>query len=150
MSIVVETDLEQLLELQTSCYLEEAILYNDFTIPPVTQTLASIKLDFRKEVFLKIEFDRNIIGSVRGYVESNTCKIGRLLVHKDFRNQGLGKALMNGIESHFNSPNRFELFTGFKSTKNILLYKKLGYSEYKKQYIHEELSLVFLEKINTQ
>ena len=57
---------------------------------------------------------------------------------------------MNGIESHFNSPNRFELFTGFKSTKNILLYKKLGYSEYKKQYIHEELSLVFLEKINTQ
>ncbi|WP_299250059.1 GNAT family N-acetyltransferase [uncultured Cytophaga sp.] len=136
-SIAVESDLEQLLELQKACYLEEAILYNDFTITPLTQTFASIQLDFQKEVFFKMEFDGKIIGSVRGHVESDTCIIGKLFVHKEFQNQGLGKILMKSIEAHFEKTKRFELFTGYKSEKNLLLYKKLGYSEYKQQYVHK-------------
>lgn len=46
-------DLKSILELQKACYLEEAELYNNFSIPPLTQTMESIELDFENEKFLK-------------------------------------------------------------------------------------------------
>ncbi len=142
-------DLKQILELQRTCYLEEAKLYHDFKIPPLTQTLDSIKFDYQNEQFLKIEFEGNIIGSVKGYLEKDTCKIGRLIVDPNYRNNGLGKQLMQEIESQFKSAQRFELFTGHKSVKNLSLYNKLGYSEFQKRRINKKLELIFLEKKNT-
>ena len=146
-SIAKKKDLKAILELQKACYIEEAELYDDFSIPPLTQTIESIELDYKKEKILKVESDGKIIGSVRGFLESNTCKIGRLIVDKKFRNQGLGKQLMNQIESEFDNVNRFELFTGHKSIRNLSLYNKLGYSEFRKQRINKNLELVFLEKM---
>jgi len=143
-------DLESILKLQKDCYVEEATLYNDFEIPPLTQTLESIKEDYKKETFLKIEFENKIIGSVRGNLDGNTCKIGRLIVDNNFRNQGLGKRLMFEIEYKFHSAERFELFTGHKSDRNLALYNKLGYSEFQRKRINEELELIFLEKRNSQ
>jgi hypothetical protein len=37
--------------------------YNDFTLPPLTQTLEEIQADFQKMVFLKAVIDDKIIGS---------------------------------------------------------------------------------------
>ncbi|WP_299213621.1 GNAT family N-acetyltransferase [uncultured Aquimarina sp.] len=145
-STAEKKDLKAILELQKSCYVEEAELYDDFSIPPLTQTLESIELDYEKEKILKVEFDGKIIGSVRAFLESNTCKIGRLIVDKDFRNKGLGKQLMNQIENEFDNANRFELFTGHKSVRNLSLYNRLGYTEFRKQRINEKLELIFLEK----
>ncbi|MCX2679953.1 GNAT family N-acetyltransferase [Galbibacter sp. EGI 63066] len=136
------------MELQKSCYLDEAEIYNDFEIPPLTQTLESIERDFEKETFLKIETENRIIGSVRGHVDQDTCKIGRLVVNKNFRNQGLGAKLMQAIESKFDFVKRFELFTGHKSDKNLFLYNKLGYTEFQRQRINEKIEFVFLEKVN--
>lgn len=147
-SIAQKADLRAILELQKICYLEEAMLYNDFSIPPLTQTLESIILDFEKEKFLKVECDGKIIGSVRGCLAFDTCKIGRLIVAKEFRNQGLGKKLMTHIEKQFKKVNRFELFTGHKSERNLSLYNKIGYSEFRRQKINEKLELIFLEKHN--
>ncbi|WP_299249885.1 GNAT family N-acetyltransferase [uncultured Aquimarina sp.] len=145
-STAEKKDLKAILELQKSCYVEEAELYDDFSIPPLTQTLESIELDYEKEKVLKVEFDGKIIGSVRAFLESNTCKIGRLIVDKNFRNKGLGKQLMNQIENEFDNANRFELFTGHKSVRNLSLYNRLGYTEFRKQRINEKLELIFLEK----
>ncbi|MBG6133750.1 ribosomal protein S18 acetylase RimI-like enzyme [Aquimarina sp. EL_43] len=149
-SLAEKKDLKSILELQKACYLEEAELYNDFSIPPLTQTLASIELDFENEKILKIESDGEVIGSVRGSLDSDTCKIGRLIVKKEFRKQGLGTRLMNQIESQFKAAKRFELFTGHKSDRNLILYTKLGYSEFRKQRINKKLELIFLEKNNTK
>ncbi|MEQ8474051.1 MAG: GNAT family N-acetyltransferase [Marinoscillum sp.] len=140
-------DLKSILDLQKACYQEEAELYNDFSIPPMTQTLESIEHDFENEVFLKVEAIGKIIGSVRGYLDTDTCKIGRLIVDHNFRNNGLGTKLMEAIESQFQAANRFELFTGHKSERNLALYKKLGYFELRKQRVNEHLELVFLEKL---
>jgi hypothetical protein len=41
---------------------------------------------------------------------------------------------------------RYELFTGHKSKRNLYLYKKLGYCEFRREKVSENLSLVFLEK----
>ncbi|MBX2840200.1 MAG: GNAT family N-acetyltransferase [Flammeovirgaceae bacterium] len=148
--IAEKEDLESILELQKTCYFEEAELYDDFSIPPLIQTLESIELDFENEKFLKVESNGQIVGSVRGSFDSHTCKIGRLIVKKEFRNQGLGTKLMKRIESQFDDVKRFELFTGHKSEKNLSLYVKLGYSEFHKKRINEKLELIFLEKNNNR
>ena len=142
------SDLKEILDLQKACYQEEAELYNDFTIPPLTQTIESIEEDFQKETFFKIEDRDRIIGSIRISVEGETGKIGRLIVDKNYRNQGLGKQLMNEVESRFSTLKRFELFTGSKSEPNLYLYKKLDYKEFDRKKINDNLELVFLEKDN--
>ncbi len=107
-----------------------------------------IKEDFSFQTFLKIILNRKIIGSVRAYKKKDTCYIGRLIVHPNFRNQGIGTKLLKEIEAKFNDIKRFELFTGYKSEKNVYLYQKLGYRPFKKELINENLQIVYLEKEN--
>ncbi|MDO1512257.1 hypothetical protein Q2T41_06270 [Maribacter confluentis] len=66
-SIAEKKALKAILELQKSCYVEEAELYNDYSIPQLTQNLESIELDYVNEKILKVECDVKIVGSVRGF-----------------------------------------------------------------------------------
>ena len=143
---VNEEDLQEILELQKLSFQIQGEIYNDFTIPPLIQTLDEMKNDLLQQVFLKTERDDKIIGSVRGYRMDDTCYIGRLIVHPDFQNQGIGTVLMNQIENRFSNISRFEIFTGYKSDKNLYLYKKLGYKIFKKEVMDDNLTLVYLEK----
>lgn len=93
--------------------------------------------------------DKKIIGSVRAVlIDPKTCYIGRLNVNPDFQNQGIGTKLMKEIEHIFKEYERFELITGHKSSKNIRLYEKLSYKIFKTEKLTENLSLVYLKKIN--
>lgn len=139
-------DAEVILELQKLAYQSEAQLYNDFGIPPLTQTLEELRSDFAHAVFLKVEIEGEIIGSVKGHQEGSTCFIERLIVHPDFQGQGIGTALMKEIESCFEQAQRFELFTGHKSERNIHLYERLGYKTFKREEINQNLSFVFMQK----
>jgi hypothetical protein len=40
----------------------------------------------------------------------------------------------------------FELFTSNKSEKNIMLYSRNGYKEFKRKKVSENLELIYLEK----
>ena len=139
-------DAQEILDLQKLAYQSEAAIYNDYTIPPLTQTLEKIEADFEKQVFLKATIEGRIVGSVRGYVNEETCFIGRLIVHPDFQNRGIGTRLLNEIEQTFSQAKRFELFTGNKSERNLYLYQKQGYRPFKTEMITEDLGFVFLEK----
>ena len=46
---------------------------------------------------------------------------------------------MNAIEQHFKIADRYELFTGHKSARNLYLYQKLGYREFKRISVNETL-----------
>lgn len=62
-----EADLEAILELQRLAYQGEARLLNDFSIPPLMQTLEEMKEEFRSGIFLKaVDEKGKIVGSVRG------------------------------------------------------------------------------------
>ncbi len=140
------SDAEELLALQKLAYRSEAEIYNDFGIPPLIQTLESLEEDFKNQLFLKAVLGGRIIGSVRAYSKEGTCYIGRLIVHPDFQNRGIGTRLMNDIERIFNGCKRFELFTGDKSERNLRLYQKLGYRIFKTSKITNQTNIVSLEK----
>jgi len=140
------SDAEEILVLQKLAYRSEAEIYNDFNIPPLVQALESIENDFENLYFLKTVMNGKIIGSVRAYTKEGTCYIGRLIVHPDFQNRGIGTDLMNEIERIINTCRRFELFTGDKSERNLYFYQKLGYKIFKKAKITDQTMIVYLEK----
>ena len=139
-------DAREILDLQKLAYQSEAEIYHDDTIPPLTQTLKEITTDFRNQVFIKASVDGRIVGSVRGQLKQGTCSIGRLIVHPDFQNQGIGIRLMDEVEKYFPEAGRFELFTGHRSERNKYLYRKLGYQVFRRQPVNSDLTLLYLEK----
>jgi GNAT superfamily N-acetyltransferase len=76
-----------------------------------------------------------------------TCLVGRLIVHPNLQNQGIGTKLLKAIESHFSGARRFELFTGYRSERNIHLYEKNGYREFRREQASPNIIIVFMEKI---
>lgn len=140
-------DAADILALQKLAYQSEAELYDDFTIPPLTQTLDEITAEFGRRVFLKAAGGRKIIGSVQGFQVGGTCYVGRLIVHPERQGEGVGTRLMAAIEAAFADVERFELFTGHKSVANIRLYKRFGYRVFRTEAVTPALSLVFMEKL---
>jgi GNAT superfamily N-acetyltransferase len=139
-------DAEEILALQKLAYQSEAAIYQDYTIPPLTQTLVEIKAELLSRHFLKAVAEGRIVGSVRAYFEQGTCCIGRLIVHPAYQNRGLGTKLMGEIEACFPDAQRYELFTGHRSVRNLYLYQKLGYRPARTEKVSEKLTMVFLEK----
>ncbi|MBU0462765.1 MAG: GNAT family N-acetyltransferase [Proteobacteria bacterium] len=116
-------------------------------IPPLHQTMDEILSEFKNQIFLKIEIDNRIIGSVRICLVRGTCHIGKLIVRPNHQNIGIGKILLHAAEKQFPNAKRYELFTGQKSKKPLHIQKR-GYRVFKNKKVSEKLSLVFLEKLN--
>ncbi len=144
----LKDDLPEILALQKSAYLAQAKIYNNHSIPPLTRTLDDLKNDFPNHVILKAVINKKIIGSVRAREKDGTCCIGRLMVLPVFQNKGIGKKLMNEIEKAFKDVKQYELFTGYKSKKNIYLYKKLGYKIFKTEISSNKIKLIYFKKSN--
>ena len=53
--------------------------------------------------------------------------------------------MLNEIEAYF-PQRRYELFTSTRSINNIRLYGKMGYKEFKREALSEELIFVYMEK----
>jgi len=139
-------DAQEILDLQKLSYQSEAALYNDYSIPPLTQSLSQMQNYLQQQVVLKATANKTIVGSVRWYLHDGTCYISRLIVHPEFRNRGIGTRLMNTIEQHFSEAHRYELFTGTRSERNLYLYQKLGYVAFRTEQQTDKVTIVFLEK----
>lgn len=139
------SDAAEILSLQYLAYQSEAQIYQDDQIEPLVQTLDDLKEQMNHQLVLIAVQDQRILGSVRACTEGGTCYIGKLIVHPDSQGQGIGQRLMAEIEQ-LCSAERYELFTGSKSLRNIRLYQKLGYRIFHEKKINEQLSLVFMEK----
>ena len=140
-------DLPSILELQKLAYQSEAELVSDWSIPPLTQTLDGIKDDFNNGTILKFVDHGEIVGSVRVRFSKNTLHIGRLIVAPPRQGQGIGTALLKAAERLYPLA-RYELFTSDRSEKNLSMYVKNGYKEFKREPLNDNVSLVFLEKFD--
>lgn len=143
------SDAENILGLQLLCYQSEARLYDDYEIPPLTQSLGDLLHEYDTHLILAAYLQGEVIGSVRGHLEDETCHIGRLIVHPRLRRRGLGARLMREIEDRFVTANRYEIFTGHLSEDNLRLYHRLGYSELRREAVSPRLWMIYLEKPRT-
>lgn len=144
-------DAPEILALQKLSYLSEAKIYDDYDIPPLTQTLGELKADFERKCILKAIQDEHIVGSVNGFSKDDSCFIGRLMVHPEYQGRGIGSMLMEAIENRFADVSSWELFTGELSVRNIRLYERLGYSVIRmERFEGSRFSIVIMIKIKSQ
>jgi ribosomal protein S18 acetylase RimI-like enzyme len=140
---------EQILKLQRLCYRTEAALYDDWALPPLTQTLRELLEQYDDHTILAAWLGQVVVGSVRARLEDGTCHVGRLVVHPRLQGRGLGTRLMREIEASFPEAERYELFTGHLSEGNLRFYRTLGYEEFREEVISRTLRLVYLDKPGT-
>jgi ribosomal protein S18 acetylase RimI-like enzyme len=141
------SDAAEILELQKRAYQSEAVLYDDWSIPPLTQSLDEIKNEFGSMTFLKACTADRLIGSVRASIHDGTCSIGRLIVHPEYQHKGTGSRLMAAMEKEFPAAQRFELFTGSRSEGNIRFYERLGYRVFRTERSSPRVEIIFMEKL---
>ncbi|MEV7089136.1 GNAT family N-acetyltransferase [Streptomyces sp. NPDC093085] len=143
-------DAEQILKLQYLCYQNEAELYGDYTIEPLTQTLDGLRAELAAGHGLVARLGDEVVASVRGSVDADgTARIAKLIVHPRLRRHGLGGRLLDAIEVHFAAEpaaRRFQLFTGHRSEGNLRLYRSRGYAPVATEQVGPKLRLVTLEK----
>jgi len=99
-------------------------------LPPVAEELRHLEDLWDKGMVFLVAVDSldEVVGTVRGELTGGTVHVGRLAVLSEYRQRGIGTALMNGLEALFPQAERFELFTGAEASVPIHLYEKLGYS----------------------
>ena len=148
-AVVAEQDLDQILQLQKRAFHGQALIYNDFSLPPLTQTIDDLKKEFRDKTIYKVEQDGKIIASIRCFRKNNILYIEKLIVDPDCQNKGIGTSIMREVEAKYSHiVNRFALFTGDKSVRNIHLYTKLGYRELRQEPTSRGFKLIYMEKNN--
>jgi len=125
--MVRKEDLPEILELQRLAFFENSLRYgNDPNMPPLPQTLDELTKESEGQIFIKAIIDGAIVGTARGRMDGDICRISKMMVHPDHQNKGIGHLLMNAIEGEFDAW-VFELRTGHLDDKNISLYEKMGY-----------------------
>ena len=145
--VATKQDLEQILQLQKRAFHGQALIYNDFSLPPLAQTIDDLRKESREKAIYKLEQDGKIIASIRCCIKDDILYIEKLIVDPDFQNRGIGTKIMTDIEKRYSSSvKRYSLFTGDKSARNIHLYKKLGYREIRQEATKRDFKLIYMEK----
>lgn len=142
-----EEDLPEILALQRLAFRSEADLLGCGTIPPMVQSLPDLVREFGEGTVLKAVSDESVLaGSVRGFRDGETLRIGKLMVHPGFQGRGLGRRLLAAMEEECPSC-RYELFTSVASNRNLELYRSMGYEPFRETDLMPGVRLVYLAKM---
>ena len=139
-------DAGEILALQKLSYESEALLYEDWSLPPLTQTIDSLRSEITNSVVYVARTAVRLDGSVRARLEGGICRVGRLIVRPELQGRGIGTLLLRTIEGAFPHAGTFELFTGSRSASNLRLCERLGYRRCREQVMSPALTLVYLRK----
>jgi ribosomal protein S18 acetylase RimI-like enzyme len=138
-------DADVILKIQKAAFLGQAEIYNS-QLPPLTQSLESIRSEFDTKTFLKVILEGKIVASVRFDINDGYVNIDRIVVEPEYQGRGIGKAMLEAVESRVPDAVAYQLFTGSKSKRNINLYKRVGYEIVRSEVTDQGIELLYMEK----
>lgn len=134
---------EKLLEIQMPAYKVEAEIIGYDDIPPLKDTVNTLKQC--EETFFGYYINEELCAAISVKVIDNEVDIHRLIVHPDHFRKGIAQKLLTFIERQFDK-RIIKVATGSKNKPAITLYKKNGFRITKEVQVNEHLSLTYFEK----
>jgi GNAT superfamily N-acetyltransferase len=140
-------DAGELCDRQARAFGQVAALYGKAVLP-AADTPEDVLRAIGEHVVLKAVLNGRIVGGVRGQRDtSGLGRVGRLFVSPGLRGRGLGSRLVYEVERAMSERERFELFTGSRSAKNLRLYRRLGYLPVRREPCGD-YELIYMHKRN--
>lgn len=136
---------ESVLELQKESYKVEAEIMNFYDIPPLKDTISSLKEC--DEIFYGYYINNILAGIISYKIIENVLDIHRVAIHPSFFRMGIAGKLISFIEEIDNSTSKVVVCTGKKNLPAVNLYLKNGYQKVKDIEICEGIYLTKFEKI---
>lgn len=141
-----ESDILELYRLQLLTFESEAEMIGCRLIPALMESEADYRGTFNQwHTYKMVDDAGKIIGGIRYQYDAGVVEVGRLMVHPDYRQQGLARKLLGFVDEQC-SQDRRVLYTCTKSWINIKLYTKMGYKAVREIQDDTELSFVYMEK----
>ena len=140
-------DAPALLAMQRIAFEPEAQACHERDIPPLQETVDSVREHIRTAVVLKAVDGDRLLGAIRGIVTGDTCLIRALAVDPQAQGRGLGARLLRAIEDAHPQVARFELTTNMIMPRNLRFYLSHGYGLVEQIQHSPRIRLAFLRKI---
>lgn len=140
----VETT-KQVLEVQIASYEIEAQIINFYKIPPLKDTIDTLKQC--DEIFYGYYINDILAGIISFKIIESTLDIYRVAVHPRFFRMGIAGKLVNFVENLQNNINKIVVCTGRDNLPAVSLYLKKGFQKIKDIEISKDIYLTQLEKI---
>ena len=140
-----ESDVLDLYRLQLLTFESEAEMIGCRLIPALMESEADYSGTFNQwHTYKMVDDAGKIIGGIRYQYDDGVVEVGRLMVHPDYRQQGLARKLLGFVDEQC-SQDRRVLYTCTKSWINIKLYTKKGYKAVREIQDDTGLSFVYIE-----
>ncbi len=133
------------LEVQITSYKIEAELIDFYEIPPLKDTIDSLKKC--DEIFYGYYIDDALAGIISFKVIRNVLGIHRVAVHPRFFRMGIAGKLVKFIEKLESNIDKVVVCTGKENLPAVNLYLKNGYEKIKDIEISKGIYLSEFEKI---
>ncbi|RPJ96397.1 GNAT family N-acetyltransferase [Rummeliibacillus sp. TYF005] len=135
---------ERVLSVQFPSYRIEAALLDNYEIPPLKDTVAS--LHNCDETFFGYFIDEELCGVISVKLEEDIVDIHRLFVHPNHLRKGIAKKLLYFLQEEFHDAKKMIVTTGSKNSPAIEFYQKNGFTMLIELTVEENLSLTLFEK----
>jgi len=136
---------KKVVELQKTSYKIEAALIGFYEIPPLMDTIESLKEC--GEIFYGYFIEDILAGIISYKLIDDTLDIHRVAVKPQFFRMGIAGKLVNFVEELEGSKNKIVVCTGRENTPAVSFYLKNGYKRTKDIEISKGIYLTQFEKI---
>ncbi len=124
----VPADAGEILTLQRACWMQEQQANPEAWVPALHESLDDVRRWLPDWSVLTMRRAERLVGGARARLEADVWDVGRLMVAPDLQGQGLGRVLLEAIETAAPvEATSYALFTGAGSTDNLQFYKRAGY-----------------------
>jgi ribosomal protein S18 acetylase RimI-like enzyme len=139
-----ERDALQILKLQTVSYAVEARLIGSWDIPPVKDTVHTLRQS--GETFCGYFVEGQLAGLLSYKKEGDVLDIHRLAVHPDHFRKGIARSLIEHVERTAQPASKAIVSTGAKNTPARSLYLSMGFEEMEEVEVVPGLRIARFEK----